>query len=185
MVQLIPFNQSTAGKLPGQCLANVRRGFGIPVKYPNAITAWAHTQQHTDALPSGLDVPLYYTYLKDGHINVQLKDGRCWSDGVIYTNRDAYLKAHPLVHYLGWGESINDIPVIGEDMSDLDNVTAIADARYERWEELVKALGANAPGETEEQRQVRALAVIDDLWKTSKANEPKVVVNDKPYVPEG
>jgi hypothetical protein len=111
--QLKPFNQSTAGKLVGYCLQNVRKGYGIAPKYSNAITAWAHTAQHADRnVPGGVDVPLYYTYGHDGHINVRLANGQVWSDGHLYPSIDNYLTIHPLVHYLGWGESVNGVQVI-------------------------------------------------------------------------
>ena len=110
--QLKPFNQSTAGRVYGYCLRNVRLGYDIPSKYSNAITAWSKTQQHKDKNFPGADVPVFYTYKTDGHINVRLKDGRCWSDGNLYASVDEYLAKHPAVAYLGWGESVNDVPVI-------------------------------------------------------------------------
>lgn len=111
--QVRPFNQSKAGKKSGWCLQNVRLGYGIGSKYPNAISAANNTQLHKNrAVPTGIDVPLYYTFRTDGHINVRLKSGKVWSDGVIYDTIDAYLRSHPEVHYLGWGESINGVQVI-------------------------------------------------------------------------
>ena len=108
------FNQSIAGKKKGYCLQNVRLGFGIASKYANAITAWNNTQQHKDRSIPGGDVPLFYTYKSDGHINVRLANGQIWNDGEIYANLDAYLSGHPAVKYLGWGESVNGIRVIEE-----------------------------------------------------------------------
>lgn len=111
--QIKPFNQITAGKVAGYCLQNVRKGFGINSKYPNAINAWYRTQQHRDKnIPMGVDVPLYYTYRTDGHINVRLANGQVWNDGRIWPNLTAYTLTHPLVRYQGWGESINDVRVI-------------------------------------------------------------------------
>lgn len=109
--QIKSFNQTKAGKKAGYCLQNVRLGFGITSKYANAISAWKGTQQHKDrSFPAG-DVPLFYTYKTDGHINVRLANGKIWSDGDIYANLDAYLNGHPAVKYLGWGESINGVKV--------------------------------------------------------------------------
>lgn len=123
--QVISFDVNKGGNIHNFCLANVCAGYGIPNKYGSAWEAWEHTQQHTDPIPDGLDVPLYYSYTatidgstqKYGHINVRLKDGRVWSDGTIYANLDAYLAYH-LPKYVGWGESINDTQIIkrGDEM---------------------------------------------------------------------
>lgn len=111
--QVKPFNQSAAGTKSGYCLQNVRLGYGIAAKYPNAIGAWNATQQHRDRnIPAGVDVPLFYSYKEDGHVNVRLADGRVWSDGNIYSSLSAYESTHPAVKYLGWGESINDVRII-------------------------------------------------------------------------
>ena len=110
--QLRGFNQSAAGKIKGFCLRNVRLGYGIQAKYANAITAWNHTQQHRDRnVPLGVDVPLFYTWGSDGHINVRLADGRVWSDGEIFSSiADYEAKREP--NFIGWGESVNDVRVI-------------------------------------------------------------------------
>ena len=129
MIQLIPFDTSKAGKVPNYCLDNTRRGYGIQNKYGSAWIAWLHTEQHHDRnIPEGLDIPLYYSYTTTidgvtenyGHINVRLKDGRVWSDGNIYPSLDAYLSTHA-PRYVGWGESINDYKIIGDDMLTEDN----------------------------------------------------------------
>lgn len=112
MKQLIPFDPAKGGRQPGFCLQNVRLGYGIQNKYPNAITAWNNTQQHRDRNFPALDVPVYFTYKSDGHIGVRLKDGRFWSDGNMYSSLDLYELNHSPV-FLGWGESVNDIKVIG------------------------------------------------------------------------
>lgn len=108
--QIRAFNPNL-GATYGYCLQNVRRGYGIASKYPTAIEAWNHTQQHKDRNLPAADVPLFYTYGSYGHINVRLANGKCWSDGNIYASIDDYLSKHPSVHYLGWGESVNDVPV--------------------------------------------------------------------------
>jgi len=111
--QVKGFNQSTAGKVKGYCLQNVRKGYGIASKYPTAIAAWQNTQQHTDrGFPIGIDVPLFYTFGKDGHVNVLLTNGTLWSDGTIYKNLESYLTSHTSVKYLGWGETLNNVRVI-------------------------------------------------------------------------
>lgn len=111
--QVKAFNQTKAGRVNGYCLQNVRLGFGIGLKHPTAITAWGNTEQHKDrSIPSGVDVPLYYTYKKDGHVNVRMADGRIWNDGTIFVNLTDYLSKRPQVSYLGWGESVNGVRVI-------------------------------------------------------------------------
>lgn len=109
------FDLNKAGKANGWCLQNVRLGYSIAAKYSNAITAWKNTQQHKNRnIPTGVAVPLYYTYKTDGHINVRLPDGRIWNDGTIFKDLATYLSLRPQVSYLGWGESINDVRVIQE-----------------------------------------------------------------------
>lgn len=110
--QVIAFNQSLAGKVYGYCLQNVRKGFGISSKYPTAIEAWQHTQQHKNRnVPVGIDVPLFYTFRTYGHINVRLANGKVWSDGVIYGSiADYENKKEPV--FIGWGESVNGVSVI-------------------------------------------------------------------------
>lgn len=144
--QLIPFDASKGGSVPNLCLDNVRRGYGISNKYGSAWEAWQHTQQHPDRnVPAGLAVPIYYSYTVDlgdgpqnyGHINVQLPDGRVWSDGNYYASIDAYM-AHHSPKFVGWGESVNDFNVIGEDMATLidDNlidVLRIAHSEIGGW----------------------------------------------------
>lgn len=106
------FDRKVAGTLYGMCLQNVRKGYGIKANYGTANEAWKHTQQHRDLdLPAG-DIPLFYSYKSDGHVNVRLSSGQVWSDGTIYPNFEAYTKAHPLVHYLGWGESLNGVQIV-------------------------------------------------------------------------
>lgn len=135
MKQLIPFNQSIAGNIHNFCLDNVRRGYGIDNNYASAWEAWEHTQQHTDPIPEGLDVPLFYSYTANidgvtanyGHINVRLADGTVWSDGTIYPNLDAYLTNH-WPKYVGWGESVNDFKIIeteGDDMLTPQQIKAV------------------------------------------------------------
>lgn len=120
MNQIIDFDQSKGGHIPNFCLANVVSGYGIKNKYGSAWEAWQHTQQHREAYPSNLDIPLFYSYTTTidgvtenyGHINVRLKNGTVWSDGNIYANLDAYLQNHS-PKYVGWGESVNDYKIIG------------------------------------------------------------------------
>lgn len=117
--QVRPFDTSKGGNIPNLCLANVVKGFSISNKYGSAWMAWGHTEQHTEAPPDGLDVPLYYSYTTTidgvtanyGHINVRLKNGTVWSDGNIYASIQDYT-SKKVPKYVGWGESINDFKII-------------------------------------------------------------------------
>lgn len=115
--QVRAFNQSRAGSKPLYCLQNTRLGFTIQPKYGNATQAWNNTEQHKNRnIPKGVDVPLYYSFTtsngNEGHINVQLANGKLWSDGKIYANLKAYESPSGRPKYLGWGESVNDERVI-------------------------------------------------------------------------
>lgn len=122
MRQVVPFNVNTAGTTKYLCLANVRKGYGIGIKYPDATTAWDNTQQHRDrSFPAGCSVPVFYSWVGTvsgerknwGHIAVRLPDGRIWTDGRYYANVDElsakYLSGSS---YLGWGESVNAVRVV-------------------------------------------------------------------------
>lgn len=118
--QLKAFNKLQAGTVKGMCLRNVRLGYGIGAKYDTATDAWNHTQQMTGEIPTGVDVPLYYSYTttingvrKDyGHINVRLANGQVWNDGKIYANTTSYRLLHPSVRYRGWSNAVNGVAVI-------------------------------------------------------------------------
>lgn len=114
------FVPSKGGTQKGMCLKNVRLGYGIGPKYDDATQAWNNTQQHTTrSIPSGVEVPLFYSYTTTiggvrrnyGHINVQLADGRVWSDGE-YFNSLSHYEAVKAPVYIGWGESINGVRVL-------------------------------------------------------------------------
>lgn len=118
-VQTKLFNKNEGGTIPGMCLKNVRKGYGIPARYLTAAKAWANTEQHTDRnIPLGVDVPLFYSWKTDGHINVRLADGTVWNDGKIYQSLadfEARAPITPKPKYLGWGESINNETIIKEE----------------------------------------------------------------------
>jgi hypothetical protein len=155
MTQVIPFNPALGGTTPNMCLANVCAGYSIPNKYGSAWEAWQHTEQHTDPVPDGLDVPLYYSYTVDlgqgaqnyGHINVRLANGTVWSDGNIYASVDAYLANH-WPKYVGWGTSINDVTIIQEGAVNMPSVVDLQTAQMlfqAYWEpEQIAAAGGDA-----------------------------------------
>lgn len=172
MNQLIPFDPSKGGTTPDLCLANVCAGYGIANKYGSAWEAWGHTQQHPERdVPTGVAVPIFYSYTTTldgvtknyGHINVQLPDGRVWSDGNIYLSIDAYVENHAPV-FVGWGESVNDIKVIeeGEDMIPDD------DNDFARWSETFQMIRGRVPTREEFQASavgrtwLSALEILED-----------------------
>ena len=130
MQQAIPFNTSKGGNIKNFCLANVCKGYSIPNLFPSAWEAWLNTEQHRDAPPLGLDIPVFFSYTATidgitqnwGHIGVRLKDGHFWSDGNIYPSIDAY-QANHTPRYVGWGESVNNITILkGDDVSTVGEV---------------------------------------------------------------
>lgn len=124
MRPLRKFNLTLAGTKPYWCLQNTRLGYAIGTKYPSAISAWEHTEQHKDQnFPAGCDVPIFFNWTGKvegvtknwGHVGVRLADGRFWTDGKFYqsigTLMAFYLKnGNP--SYLGWGESLNGVPIV-------------------------------------------------------------------------
>jgi hypothetical protein len=122
--QVRGFNQNIATKIKNLCLGNVQSGFGIPGKYNSAWEAWQNTQQHTGPIPTGVDVPVFFSYSATidginknwGHIGVRLANGTFWSDGTIYPSIQAYTSTH-LPKYVGWGESVNNVQVIKQEIT--------------------------------------------------------------------
>lgn len=134
MQQVRPFVIANASTDKYWCLQNVRRGYGIPAYYSTARKAWNGTQQHKDRnFPAGCAVPVFWSlhltldgvYADYGHIAVRLADGRIWTDGRYYANVDTlnagYLGGKGV--YLGWGESVNNVKVIGESMAETFIIT--------------------------------------------------------------
>jgi hypothetical protein len=115
--QIESFNQSKAGKVAGMCEQNVRLGYGITVaKYKDAWANWEATDQHTEAIPTGVDAPCFFSYNgpSNGHIGVHLAIGKFWSDGVIYDSIAAFNENHTPI-YVGWSTSVDGVKVIEED----------------------------------------------------------------------
>jgi nucleoid-associated protein YgaU len=110
--QLKKFDQTKAGTTRGYCLRNVRLGYGIPAKYDSAWQAWQNCKQRGGAIPTSVDVPVYFWWGKYGHIGVRLANGKFWSDGKVYSSLTAYRVTHPAVIYRGWATEVNDVYVI-------------------------------------------------------------------------
>lgn len=120
--QIVGFNPAIAGTTKYLCLSNVRKGYGIAAKYASAWQAWQNTQQHTDAIPGGVAVPVFWEWTGTvdgitanyGHIAVSLPDGRVWTDGKYYANtatlNTSYLAGRG--KYVGWGETLNGTRIV-------------------------------------------------------------------------
>ena len=67
------------------CLAMCRVAWGIPAPvFPDAMTAWRNSTQHTDQAPQG--APIYFTLpnLAEGHVAIQGADRQwCWSIDIL------------------------------------------------------------------------------------------------------
>jgi hypothetical protein len=199
-VQTRAFDKSQAGTVLGMCLRNNRLGYGIQAKYPNAIGAWNHTQQHKDRnFPAGVTVPLYYSWLTDGHINERFPDGTIWNDGRMYSSLAVFLSTAPISPkpvYLGWGESINDVRVIENkgDVNDMPNEGDVHNA-------YLQANGRKATAEEVRIYTSKTWGAVDGLYygkvrndyentknalKTCESNVKPVdvQVNGVPYEPK-
>lgn len=133
--QLKQPNLSIVG-IPEECLAYVTEVFGVPPKYPSATVGWANCIQHTGTPPS-LAVPIWFKYNgPDGHVAV-------WDNGTIYSTSSVGDKTFSSIQqlctwmgegmtYLGWSEDINSVKVIGEEMTDKNQISAFIWAFYGR-----------------------------------------------------
>lgn len=129
MNQLVQPNLNVKGTL-GYCLVYVRDVFSAPWAGADAWTSWNHHTQfrHTDALPSGVYVPIwfdgYWNGERYGHTAVY-KDGKVWSSPYKAGQSFAVLSSIAEVEriykmkYVGWSEDIGGKRVVinkGEDM---------------------------------------------------------------------
>lgn len=135
MIQLRNFNQSVPC-VPGECLKYVQDGFGIPARYAGAIIDWnRNTNNHSDYnFPAGCVVPIYFSgtgnnIIKEwGHVAALMPDRSVYScssptsnQAIHYASVDAlvadYARVGITLHYLGWSEDVEEVRVVGEDMS--------------------------------------------------------------------
>lgn len=108
-VQKVKFDLSKMGHKDGYCLQNVRLGYGIKAKYPDAKSDMeankkAGTLHDMSSLPTNVTVPVYAD-TKNVHEHILVsRNGTFYSDGVII-NRNQF-------KYFGWGEMVNDVKVV-------------------------------------------------------------------------
>ncbi len=110
--QLKEFNVKKMGTKKGYCLQNVRLGFGISAKYPDAKSDMeankkAKTLHNISTLPKNVSVPVYIdSTSKYEHIIVSDK-GTYYSDGKKLTSTKN-------LKFFGWGETCNGVRVVEE-----------------------------------------------------------------------
>lgn len=108
--QLVPFTLKNMGTKRDWCLANVREGFGIPAKYPDAKAAMEANKKASllhpiTTLPDDVAVPVFIdTPSVWEHVIVSDK-GKFYSDGKQLTSLDG-------LTIFGWGESLNGVRIV-------------------------------------------------------------------------
>lgn len=139
--QVKPFDISKMGTRLGYCLQNVRLGFGIASKYPDAKTDMeankaAGTLHDISTLPTDVSVPVYLdTSSPYEHVIVSDR-GTLYSDGKKLTSLAGF-------KVFGWGETMNGVRVVeqvaepakksNEEIADevIAGKWGVAPARYE------------------------------------------------------
>lgn len=108
--QVKKFNIKKMGTVVGMCLKNVRLGFGIPSKYPDAKAAMeankrAGTLHPISTIPKNCQVPVF-TDTSSVYEHIEAYDkGVYYSDGRKVSNPKAQ-------KYFGWGETLNGVRVV-------------------------------------------------------------------------
>jgi len=104
---------------PGTCLATVRTWAGIPSKYPDAATAWAHTH---DRHPGDRNPPkgsaVYWTGGSHGYGHIvcglgggQIRSTDCTTSGRVSTVGLSWVEQSWGLKYAGWAWDINDVTI--------------------------------------------------------------------------
>lgn len=108
--QVVAFDLSKMGTAPGWCEKNVREGYGLPARLPDAKADMEFNRNNgllhdMDSLPAKGAVPVFVdTPSVNEHIEVSI-DGVLYSDGKRVTNPEAQ-------KYFGWGESCATFRVV-------------------------------------------------------------------------
>lgn len=108
--QVVAFDLSKMGTTPGWCEKNVREGYGLPARLPDAKADMEFNRNNgllhdMDSLPAKGAVPVFVdTPSVNEHIEVSI-DGVLYSDGKRVTNPEAQ-------KYFGWGESCATFRVV-------------------------------------------------------------------------
>lgn len=102
--QLLNFDISNMGDVPGMCLQNTRLGFGIssgtfPTARADMESQIANGTLHSGTPPVDISVPIYYNNsIAAGHVAV-------WDHGIVYSDKRMYASIDAVDGgYAGWGE---------------------------------------------------------------------------------
>ncbi len=113
-------NLSIVGR-EGWCLAYVTEVFGIPGKYPTAISGWENAQhKHTGMPPANVAVPVWFSYNgPDGHIAAWVPGKGVYSTSArgdkVFSSVEALVAwMGEGFKYLGWTEDLNGVNVVQE-----------------------------------------------------------------------
>lgn len=164
---------------PGYCLQWSRERAGIAAKYPDATTAWKHTQhRHAGNRNPPRGAPVYWTGGSHGygHIAISLGGGRVRStdaggSGRVATVDLGWVEQAWGLPYAGWAEDINDVTIPGlsgggggsEDDMELDD-------EISNWSPDDGTQGKLTVGQTLNQ----ARGYSEDTFQRVKALESKV-----------
>lgn len=108
--QLVPFDLAKMGTKKDWCLANVRDGFGIPPKYPDAKAAMEANKRagllhDISTLPNDVSVPVFLDTPSVWEHVIVADHGKFYSDGKLLTSLTGLTA-------FGWGESLNDVRIV-------------------------------------------------------------------------
>lgn len=171
--QIVPFDLAKMGTTPNWCEKNVRLGYGLPAKLPNAKADMEYNRANgllhdMDSLPKVGAVPVFVdTPSPDEHIEVAI-DGVFYSDGKLVTNPEAQ-------KFFGWGESCATFRVveivpdpIPEPTPEPDNKVYYTYKQGDTFGQVLKDLGLDEGHLWGDDGTVKYYT--DQLW----ANEPEV-----------
>lgn len=125
MKQLVEPNLNQAGRI-GWCLQFARQAYGAPVREPSAWVAWLASNQRTDAVPTDVKVPLWFSYIENGvnlgHVVISVPGRGYLSSPWKQGTTQAWLSSISEVEriykcqYVGWSEDISGVTVVGDEM---------------------------------------------------------------------
>jgi hypothetical protein len=98
---------------PNKCLQQVREWWGVPSKYPSAISAWRNARyKYSGVPPKG--APVFYSGGQYGHVAFSLGNGYVRSTDAAGTGRVGtvplnWFKANWGYTYLGWTRDLNGV----------------------------------------------------------------------------
>lgn len=167
--QIVPFDLAKMGTTPNWCEKNVREGYGLPARLPNAKADMEYNRDNgllhpMDTLPAEGAVPVFVdTASPDEHIEVAI-NGVFYSDGKKVANPDAQ-------KFFGWGESCATFRVveivpdpIPEPTPEPDNKVYYAYKQGDTFGQVLKDLGLDEGNLWGDDGTVKYYT--DQLWAT-------------------